>query len=196
MIKMEGKDYAVRTHIYNDDKSKKTLLWTHGFGMSGVMGSFSLMKPLAEHYRLVIFDHGGWGLNTKVQETKALESPEASEQYIIEWWKQFIDAATANGDLPDKFYLTAHSAGGMMAMMYASTNPERVEALFLQSPAGAETYDPDTYDPYKIRLTDEKPGFPDKAEVDQHLQWRKDQVHIMSPMQSAPYWLLKSMCSS
>ena len=47
MIKMEGKDYAVRTHIYNDDKEKKTLLMTHGFGMSGVLTAFKIIKPLA-----------------------------------------------------------------------------------------------------------------------------------------------------
>ena len=66
MITMEGQELAVRTHIYNDDKDKKTLLMTHGFGMSGVLTAFKIMKPLAEHYRLVIFDHGGFGLNTKV----------------------------------------------------------------------------------------------------------------------------------
>ena len=31
IIQMEGKDYAVRTCIYNDDKDKKTLLMTHDF---------------------------------------------------------------------------------------------------------------------------------------------------------------------
>ena len=86
-INVEGKKLAVRTIIYNDDSSKKTLLMTHGFGTSGVVTSFKIAKPLAEHYRLVIFDHMGWGLNTKIQETKALESPKASEAYVVDWWK-------------------------------------------------------------------------------------------------------------
>ena len=94
IIQMEGKDYAVRTCIYNDDKDKKTLLMTHGFGMSGALTAFKIMKPLAEHYRLVIFDHGGFGLNTKIQETEALSSPEASEAYIVEWWTKLVDAMT------------------------------------------------------------------------------------------------------
>lgn len=79
VIMMEEQSYAVRTHIYNDDKSKKTLLMTHGFGMSAVLACFKIMKPLAEHYRLVMIDNGGWGLNTKIQHTKALESAEAAE---------------------------------------------------------------------------------------------------------------------
>ena len=65
-INMEGKELQVRTIIYNDDKTKKTLLMTHGYGMSAVITSFLLLTTLAEHYRIVVFDHGGWGLNTKV----------------------------------------------------------------------------------------------------------------------------------
>jgi hypothetical protein len=50
----------------------------------------------------VIFDNGGWGLNTKVkkEETQALASPEASENYIVEWYKAAIDAMTEAGDIP------------------------------------------------------------------------------------------------
>ena len=184
IIEMEGKKLAVRTFIYNDDKSKKTLLMTHGFGMSGCLTSFKIIEPLAKHYRLVIFDHGGWGLNTKIQDTQALESPETSEAYIVEWWKKFVDEATDKGDLPPKFYLTAHSAGGMMAMMYASQHPERIEALFLQSPAGSEPFDEATYDPYSIRIWDEPPFQPpSKKDVDAAIQGLKDHKHLMAAMQ-------------
>lgn len=199
MIKMEGKDYAVRTHIYNDDKDKKTLLMTHGFGMSGVLTSFKIAKPLAEHYRLVIFDNGGFGLNTKITEKpeQALSSPDASEAYIVEWWKQYVDTLTENGDLPPKFYLTAHSAGGLQAMLYASFCPERIEALFLQSPAGSEEYNEVTYDPYKIRISDKGDfAYPSKKEVDKTINILAEQKHLMGEMQGAPYWLLKSMCMS
>ena len=113
MIKIEGVEHAVRTHIYNDDKTKKTLLCTHGFGMSAVMNYFMMMKPLAEHYRLVMVDNGGWGLNTKYMGTKALESPEAAEEFIFNWWESLVDKLTEQGELPDKFHFTAHSAGGL-----------------------------------------------------------------------------------
>ena len=65
MIKIEGENMGVRTHIYNDDKTKKTLFCTHGFGSSAVLHYFKIMKPLAEYYRLVMVDHGGWGLSAK-----------------------------------------------------------------------------------------------------------------------------------
>jgi pimeloyl-ACP methyl ester carboxylesterase len=102
IITVEGKKLAVRTCIYNDDKSKKTLVITHGFGCNGAMTAFKILVPLAEHYRIVIFDNGGWGLNTKVkkEETQALASPEASENYIVEWYKAAIDAMTEAGDIP------------------------------------------------------------------------------------------------
>ena len=63
-IRMEGKEFQVRTMIYNDDKTKKTLLLTTG--MSAVIACYFLLNTLAEHYRIVVFDNGGNGLNTKV----------------------------------------------------------------------------------------------------------------------------------
>ena len=52
-------------------------------------------------------------------------------------------------------------------MLYASFHPERIEALFLQSPAGSEEYNEATYDPYKIRITDKDDmAYPSKKEVD------------------------------
>ena len=133
IINVEGKKLAARTIIYNDDKSKKTLVCTHGFGCNGAMSYFKILVPLAEHYRIVIFDMLGWGLNTKVkkEETKGLTSPEASEDYIVEWYKAAIDAMTENGDIPEKFYLTAHSGGAMGCMFYVSRYHERIEGFFL-----------------------------------------------------------------
>ena len=49
-------------------------------------------------------------------------------------------------DMPDKFYLVGHSWGGWGSMMIASIKPERLEGLFLMSPAGTEGYDPATYE--------------------------------------------------
>lgn len=46
-------------------------------------------------------------------------------------------------------------------MMYASRHPDRIEALFLQSPAGSEAYN-EEMDPYAIRISDESPNYPTK----------------------------------
>ena len=48
---------------------------------------------------------------------------------------------------PEKFYLSGHSYGGYMAALYTCMRPERVEKLFLASPAMIEPYDPAYYDP-------------------------------------------------
>ena len=62
MVEMDGQTLAVRTHIYNDDKSKKTLLMTHGYAMSSVFFN-RIMPELAKHYRIVLFDNLSFGLN-------------------------------------------------------------------------------------------------------------------------------------
>jgi pimeloyl-ACP methyl ester carboxylesterase len=64
----------------------------------------------------------------------AFESPEKSEKYIERLVTGIIDGLTEAGDIPEKFYLSGHSAGGHQCMMYAGMHPERVEGLFLQSP--------------------------------------------------------------
>ena len=59
----------------------------------------------------------------------------------------------------------------MCTMMYVSQHPERVEALFLQSPGGVEPYHKDTYDPYKMRADDVAPfNYNPKDKVDSSLK--------------------------
>ena len=85
-IEMEGQTLAVRTIIYNNDRSKKTLLMTHGYCMASVYFS-RILPALAEHYRIVMFDNLGWGLNSRTDAVgDALESPEKAEKYTVEWW--------------------------------------------------------------------------------------------------------------
>ena len=143
-IEMDGEPFHIRTVIYGD-KSKKTLVMTHGYMLSGVMAFFKLFKNLAEHYRLVVFDQGSFGLNSNRQECHALnEGPDACEQWLLEWWTKYIDAL----ELPEKFFLAGHSMGGHQSMLYASQFPHRIEALYLISPACTQPYDKETYDPY------------------------------------------------
>ena len=61
-----------------------------------------------------------------------------------------------DADLPAKFYMSGHSAGGFQFMLYACYHPERIEGMFLQSPAGTEdeTREGWVYDPYSIRIDD------------------------------------------
>ena len=111
---MEGKPFQVRTIIYGDkEEEKKTLVMTHGFmGASAVW--IWMLKHLAERYRLVLFDHGSWGLNTRLDTCEALESPEAAENWQREWVLKLMDALTDVNTIPDKFYLAGHSMGGWL----------------------------------------------------------------------------------
>ena len=132
-IYMCGKELKVRTHIYNDDRSKKTLLMTHGYLMSAVYFAF-ILPALSEHYRIVMVDNLAWGLNTRTDYMgDALSSPEKAEKWLITWWEKLVEALA--GDLPEKFYVSGHSAGGYQLMLYACYHPERIEAMFLQSPS-------------------------------------------------------------
>ena len=144
---MDGRNFKIRTLIYEKKcKTKKeTLLMTHGYALSSAF-FFKIIKQLGEHFRLVLIDNASWGLNTRVKDcSKHLKSPEASERYCLTWWENMIDAL--GGDLPQKFHLSGHSAGGYQSMLYASQHPERITSLFLQSPACSEPLD-EKYDPY------------------------------------------------
>ena len=59
-IEMDGEPFRIRTVAYGD-RSKKTLLMTHGYMLSGVLAYYKVMKRLSEYYRLVIFDQGSFG---------------------------------------------------------------------------------------------------------------------------------------
>ena len=78
-IEVAGEKLAVRTYTYNDDKSKKTLLMTHGIGLSSAFYA-RLWPKLSKKYRIVMFDHLGHGPNTRTQNVgDALDSVEKSE---------------------------------------------------------------------------------------------------------------------
>lgn len=63
------------------------------------------------------------------------------------WMMDFIVRAIDAMDLPPTFLLAGHSFGGLLCSLYASQRPERVESLFLLSPVGTETFDPNDYHP-------------------------------------------------
>ena len=145
VIEMEGKPYQVRTVYYKEPykgTKKKTIVMTHGYG-SNCTTFVTLLCHLAKKYDLVLYDNCGWGLNTKLTECKGLESKQAAFDWLSEFIVKTVDAL----ELPDTFLMAAHSYGCFLTSIYASTRPHRVESLFLISPVGLETYDPENYSP-------------------------------------------------
>ena len=68
------------------------------------------------------------------------------------WFEKWVEEMTQGGDLPGKFFIKAHSYGGYLCSIYASRNPHRVQALFLNSPVGHECI-PDNYEEMPIRMS-------------------------------------------
>ena len=147
-IEMDGAPFAVRTFGINDASDaepKKTLVLIHGFLASSIFW-YKVIGPLSKKYNIVMFDIMSWGLNTRPKECSGMDSEEAAEAWQLEWFEKVINKL----NLPERFLLCGHSWGGWLVSLYASQHPDRIEALFLNSPAGLMPYDPATYEPYKF----------------------------------------------
>ena len=106
-IEVNGEPLRVRVAVYNDDKSKKTLVMTHGYEYSSALMA-RILPGLAKNYRIVMFDNLGWGLNSRTDNVgDALDSAESAERWIASWWDQLIEKL----DVPAKFLLAGHSYG-------------------------------------------------------------------------------------
>ena len=81
---MEGKPFKVRTFYIGDDSKKKTLVLIHGYTGAAVL-FYKMLYKLSQEYRIVMFDQGSWGLNTRLEKSKGLESAEAAEQWMEDW---------------------------------------------------------------------------------------------------------------
>ena len=154
---MDGKPFKVRYTVLGGPTetaataAKDTLVLVHGYMCSGTSAWVQWFKYLQPHYRVVTFDNCGWGLNTQLQECSGTASPEAAEQWLMD----FMSKSMAALDLPSQFYLIGHSMGGYLSSLYASLHPNRVKALFCVSAAGMETYDPQNYHPERYPDFDE-----------------------------------------
>lgn len=84
------------------------------------------------------------GMNTRTEDTAQNATPESAEAWVREYITKLLPAL----DLPEKFYFTAHSWGGYFGMMLGSMYPERIESMFLMSPAGTHSYNEETYNAY------------------------------------------------
>jgi len=158
----------------------------HGF-LSSAICFYPILKSLSEKYRIVMFDVMSWGLNTRLDECSGMESVEAAEAWMLEW----LEKVMAKLDLPDKFLLSGHSFGGWLSSLYASHHPEKIEAMFLQSPAGMMPYDPDTYDPYTFLDMNDLRRVVPKAECIKQLKRVEDKVHPISDAHGVPQCLVK-----
>ena len=106
----DSEDYV--STIMAGDKSKPTLVLVHGFAGSGAL-FYKVMKGLAEHFYLIMFDIIGMGCSSRVKftSTNYVDANSFMIRVIEEWRK--------NLQLTD-FYLAAHSYGGYLCGLYAA----------------------------------------------------------------------------
>ena len=168
---------------------KPTLVLIHGFGGSGVM-LYPMFRNLMEHYRLVLIDQVGFGGSTRVSQIPAFcfESVEAMDQYQVGWLLKWLEQMDEDEELPPKFYLHGHSYGGYIGSLLACKCPHRIEALFLNSPAGPEGI-PADLDVYKLRIKThyQEPNHP--KEID---YWQSKWEQLETPLvigRKFPLWL-------
>ena len=90
-VEIEGKAFQVRTFYYRkEDKTKKTLVFTHGY-MGSIVYYLASLKGLAEKYRLVLFDNCCKGLNTRLVYTEAINTVDTCESWLRDFMTNTID---------------------------------------------------------------------------------------------------------
>ena len=106
----------------NGESAKDTILLLHGGpGVPDYLKDVATLLP--KRYRTVRFDQRGTGTSVAIDGV-----------YRLEDFVQDIDAILqALG--AERVHLFGHSWGGLLAQIYASYRPDKVESLFLASPS-------------------------------------------------------------
>ena len=156
-----------------------------------------MIEPLAKLYRIVLFDNCSWGLNSRLEKSSGIESPEKAEEWLRDWIKQLFESLTNEKIVPYKFLIAGHSMGCWLLAQFASMQPHRIEAFFMMSPCGTEPYDPKTYNPYKLKdHSDLRRECMDKDKVDKIIKGLDDKLHPLSELHKYPGFLTKGPTKS
>ncbi len=110
-------------YVDNNVSGKPTLLFLHGLSLS--IHNFRFNYPeFFDDYRVVALDFPGFGKS---------EMPNASYSidFFVKFTKRFMDELGI-----DKAVLIGNSLGSHVALEFAVTNPQRVEALIVESATG------------------------------------------------------------
>jgi len=97
------------------------LVFFHG---AGTFHGFDFALPWAEHFKLIVPYHPGFG------DSADDERIDEVQDYILHYLNLFDVLGL------DRFRLVGHSLGGRLAACFASQQPHRVERLALAAPAG------------------------------------------------------------
>jgi len=105
---------------------------------------YRVMKGLAEHFYLVMFDIIGMGASSRPEFTADNYIDTNSYMLrVIEEWRKYLQLTN--------FFLAGHSYGGYLCGLYASWKPEHVKKLLLLSPLGVKQR-PENFDLSQVRF--------------------------------------------
>ena len=79
---MEGKPFKVRTYECGN-KNNKTLVFVTGYLASALRHS-CIFDQLAQSYRVITFDHGSFGMNTRLATSNYVDSTKDAENWIAD----------------------------------------------------------------------------------------------------------------
>ncbi|RTQ45333.1 alpha/beta hydrolase [Hymenobacter gummosus] len=115
-----------RNNVHVAGRGQQTLLFVNGFGCDQTIWRY-ILPALAEHYRLVLFDHVGAGLSdTTAYDPDKYASLQGYAQDVLEICEQL--------ELRD-VTLVGHSVGAMIGALAAIGAPERFRRLLLLCPS-------------------------------------------------------------
>ena len=107
------------------------------------------------------------------------------------WIVKLMDAMTEEEIIPDKFFFASHSCGGWLTAQYASQRPERIEGLFLMSPAGTDPYNEKTWDPYSAKDPNDLRYVLKREQVDKIIANIESLTHPLSTLHAYPSFVTK-----
>lgn len=130
------------------DKTKQVLVLVHGFGGSAAL-FYRVVKDLAEHYYVVMFDIIGMGASSRPEFT--CNTYEETNDFMLvrfESWRKEMDIT--------QFILAGHSYGGYLSGLYAAWRPQHIKKLVLLSPLGVKQR-PENFDVSQVRFNHGNP---------------------------------------
>lgn len=150
-----------RVHYFTQEGkgSLPPVVLLHGLG-SSALGYAQLVQSVLPHTSSIV------AVDTPAHGDSAVPSS-ISPDVLFEGVKECLDQLSI-----ERFHLAGNSLGGGMATQYALHAPERLESLFLMSPAGAPTQ------------PEELPDFLSRFHIDE----RKDAVDFMERLFHSTPW--------
>lgn len=101
-------DFEIRVSIVGES-SKPTLLLCHDYMSAACIQWRNYIKPLSEHFRLVMPDMGTYGCNSRLSGGSMPSTQQGAEALMIEWFEKLI--AVLGSQMPDKFSLMGFGNG-------------------------------------------------------------------------------------